>query len=1335
MLFRRSHAFALLVAAALLGHESDLFAQDFDPAGRRRRPSPSSPAPSRRSTPRPRPASPPPSAPSQDALIQRYLSIVLAQPGQAFPLERLAQLHRKRDGNLAKLIATLQERASSPGAEQWSAKLALAGAFRLDGNPNEAIRLYREAIEERPQQAAPRLALAALLQSQGDAQNARAHYEEALPLVSRTDREDVLRSLLSLCLDLGDFEGAKRHHQELVRLSQGSFYVRAELARELMARKDHARAEEELRALVQAASGDNRTLLPALRDLGRVLLHQGKGDEAVEVLNRALRVAGREAGIRRELLELLVDVHRQGGQLELAVEKLEAAPSKDAQLYKKLGELYEELGRVDDALAAHQKAARSAPRDYDARLRVIQLLSAKGELDKAIVEYEALIRVAPHHPEYTFELCELLLRRGERERALRKLRELERRLSRDEGALSQLVDFYEHIGENDAARSLLEKLAAQSRRDPRHVIDLGDRYWQRGDEKRAIETWARIRHIVPDRAKALFTLGEVYLEHDLVTEALAMMREALELEPRNRSYQRAYAIALERAASSEKPPLSRKLHEEALQVWKELLAEAKDDRNLAREARTRIVMIYWRTRQLEAQLVALRARFAKEDLEAGRLLAEGQIRLRRLDDAKATLLRLSRLLPGDADVLLALERVQVMGGDLEGAIETLSKLVEIDPRRARELYRRMAEYAAELYRDEDAVRYAERAVLLSPDDAEGHAKLGDLHRKRQDVDKAIAAYRAALAKNDRLYPVYFELADLLLSQGRAEEADQVLRRVVRMGPDAELVMQATRRLLHLHRLKGTLHELEKELFTLTIGNPRSALHRRLLVMLYGEMASPLLRAARRGGDEAAAARKALAEMGERALKPLLDALSDEREDQQTLAIELLSFVEKEAAAPALFAFATGDASLALREKAMLACANLRALSLLPRYREWLLPKEEIALRNDSVATAAAWAVARLENERARPLLSALLEKGSPEVRAVAAWGLSKLRDRTAKTELLRLARAADAPPITRAAAVLALGELKAHEGLAIVVELSHGGSELLRRSALVALTKLRGEAAKDALAEALFASEPAVRETALALAIELSAKRPREAIPPPRSRLNVAALLLPPAPEALQEERTRALLWLGSELRAAAVGAAMISPEKARLVEELLHADAVPSTEMAALRESIAAAVVPAFVDLARHPSLQARIRAVAFLATRKEDEARKAMLAALSDPDEPALLAALTATSPTADEPVLERVTELLRTSPSWPVRSHAARALERVGSHVPASFAPQAAAALAKTALEDEHPLVREAALAALFAIDAKGALPTLQEASSKDPEPRIREQARSLLAATTS
>ena len=51
---------------------------------------------------------------------------------------------------------------------------------------------------------------------------------------------------------------------------------------------------------------------------------------------------------------------------------------------------------------------------------------------------------------------------------------------------------------------------------------------------------------------------------------------------------------------------------------------------------------------------------------------------------------------------------------------------------------------------------------LNPDDAEGHRRLGEMYRSRQDVDHAIAEFRAAIAKNDRLFVVYFELADLLL---------------------------------------------------------------------------------------------------------------------------------------------------------------------------------------------------------------------------------------------------------------------------------------------------------------------------------------------------------------------------------------------------------------------------------------------------------------------------------------------------------------------------------------------------------------------------------------------
>ncbi len=56
-------------------------------------------------------------------------------------------------------------------------------------------------------------------------------------------------------------------------------------------------------------------------------------------------------------------------------------------------------------------------------------------------------------------------------------------------------------------------------------------------------------------------------------------------------------------------------------------------------------------------------------------------------------------------------------------------------------------------------------MALAPDGAEGHRKLGERYRRRQDAEKAIGAFRAAITKNDRLFLVYFDLAELLLARG------------------------------------------------------------------------------------------------------------------------------------------------------------------------------------------------------------------------------------------------------------------------------------------------------------------------------------------------------------------------------------------------------------------------------------------------------------------------------------------------------------------------------------------------------------------------------------------
>src|SRR5262249_29885730 len=194
---------------------------------------------------------------------------------------------------------------------------------------------------------------------------------------------------------------------------------------------------------------------------------------------------------------------------------------------------------------------------------------------------------------------------------------------------------------------------------------------------------------------------------------------------------------------------------------------------------------------------------------------------------------LCELAPGDAESLGQLATVLVQERKLKDAIEALERLAVLEPKRAREHYQRMAEYAAELYRDDDAIRYAARAVELAPEDADGHARLGRLYRRRQQNERAVAELRLAVQKNDRAFAVELELAELLQNEQAFDEADLLLRRVIRASPDDELVSRAFALSVQLNQSRHTLESLEREILPVAPANPERPPFRQLLIQTHG----------------------------------------------------------------------------------------------------------------------------------------------------------------------------------------------------------------------------------------------------------------------------------------------------------------------------------------------------------------------------------------------------------------------------------------------------------------------------------------------------------------------
>ncbi|HVR19525.1 MAG TPA: HEAT repeat domain-containing protein, partial [Polyangiaceae bacterium] len=896
--------------------------------------------------------------------------------------------------------------------------------------------------------------------------------------------------------------------------------------------------------------------------------------------------------------------------------------------------------------------------------------------------------------------------------------------------------------------ALLQRVASASGSDPEHLVELGTRYWIEGDKAKALATWKRIRNVGADRAQALLVLGEVYLNHDLVKEALETLAEAVKLDPKQWRLKKAYAVGLERAGGNATSADVKRGHlDAAMQIWEQLLRDPSSQPDAQREARQHLVTLWSLRGQLNQRVSGLTKRFGAKppDLEAGRLVAEAATRTRRYGDAERALRRLTELAPNDVAALTELERVLVLERKLAEAIVVLERLVALEPKRAREHYQRMAEYAAELYRDDDAIGYAARAVELSPDDAAGHEKLGRMYRRRQQNDKAILEFRQAIVKNERAFAVHLELAELLMGQGELDEADRLLRRVVRACPDDELVIRAARLAVQLNLGRGTLESFEREVLPVALANPERPLFRRLLVDIYGALAYPLLERARRGSPaEAAEAKSALAKLGERAVKPLLDALGDERAAQQQIAITLLTHVGSKSAGPALVAYASSNADPALRVRAMIAAGTLRDPALLPRLHPLLAPGG-VARADDSdpVVVAAAWAVARLRSPQAKAELIALTGSEAPNLRALGALGLGLLGDKSTIPTLRKLAASGESGNVARAAAARALGLLGARGESETLAELARSPDPTLRASALTTLGCLKIPEAASAIADALVSPDAQLRSAAGTAAVAWSTgecRTPADALPPPEVRVDVKETLdaMRPGPYTTKE-RVDALERFAPELARASALAARSSPERARAVVDALGLGAVTAPVPALVGDAkgeelerarraiagVASGMVPVFVALAHHPYAEVRVAAVDFLGSRSDPAAREAVAHAIDDREPLVRRSALAAVSK-GNAAGAAAAARLLAAEEDWALRVLSAEALGRAG----APEMDDVVAALARAARSDGYALVREAAARALHAVSPARARDVLQGLAKTDAERRVRDVACELL-----
>ncbi len=893
------------------------------------------------------------------AAIQKYREMLEEDPSEGYVLESLLN----KVGRGARLDGLIEDyrRRIEDNPEDADLRLVLGHLLKAKRKWKEAIEQYDRAAEIAPDRPQPYASRGDAYLQLRETDRATADFERALDRIESADeREQLLRKLANLSVQQRQFEAADTYYRRLIELKSGDRYLRQEYASTLMEAQQYERAAEQFQRVVDASTnvGDR---ISALKSLGDAYKQMGRMEEAVATYRRGMSMVRAGNWRHEELRDRVISVRRQQDRLDelVATYRREFGRPNYRQAML-LGRLHDEIGEVERAISKFERARDLRPGDPEPREKLIELWRRKGDDDRVREGYRELVDVAPGESQYSFELVRLNMRRGDDERARTWLNRIRRRFSRQPDVIVRVAETYLKYGWESGALEVYRQLTDLEPDNPNYIISYGETLYRNGDLEEAVQTWERLTQSRLDEADARARLGQVFSEHGMYERAISQYRKAVDRQPDDLEYRRGLASTFERA----------KKWRRAESTWREVLQRVDTPRKRS-EARGRIIDIYRKQHRLRSKLDDFRSDFdgTESSREAGYFLAEGHLQLGQFERALDVFERLVEMDgavdDNDVEALLALERIHRQRGNWEEAIEYLEELAELRPKHRPDYYHRIAEISLKLYRDEQAVEYAMRAVDANPQNADAYARLAEVYRKMGRIGEAIDAYREAWRLNERAFNHAMELGELLEGRGERREALTLYRRVTREADDRARILEAARRAIDLAEQTDQLVDLERSLAQLIFSGRQESVYRKVMLELYERMLSPWESNFRQEGDASDGVDRADRRgVASRAAPILVDALNSDDISQRAVAVRLLGELRDRSAA-------------------------------VPLARMVVDPTEPLRM-------AAAAALVRTGASKAGGTLRAGLDVSDPEVREATIWAMGHVGGETARTELMNV---------------------------------------------------------------------------------------------------------------------------------------------------------------------------------------------------------------------------------------------------------------------------------------------------------------------------------------------
>jgi tetratricopeptide (TPR) repeat protein len=472
------------------------------------------------------------------------------------------------DVNAHKLLGHIYLRQLSEGQSAASS-----------GVLDQAIAEFEKIVALLPKSVEDRMVLGQLYTVKHDAKKAEEQFKSAQAI--EPDSEEVVLNLARLYAESGDLAHAVKVIEAIpesdrsakMELALGASYEQLKQAKEAIAAYRRAATLEPgdahiLTALAQALLADNqleealkqfKTLseadpedASAFLHMGEILRRQGKYEEALAAIRTARKKdsgsleAGYNEGLLLDVLgrydeaaatfEKMVDLTSHANGAYTAEEK-----NNRSIFLERLGGVYRELNKVDQAIAAYQKVidmgGESALSGYRGQIGVY---SDAKNFARAVEVARKAVEANPRDNDLQMILADVLVDQGKTDNALAVARSLVEKSPDDRAAwigLAQMCIRLHHWKDADEALSKAGALTVKQEDRITLLFLKGESAERQKHFEPAEQFFRQILEIDPGHAATLNYLGYMLADKGTrLSDALRMIRKAVELEPMDGAY-------------------------------------------------------------------------------------------------------------------------------------------------------------------------------------------------------------------------------------------------------------------------------------------------------------------------------------------------------------------------------------------------------------------------------------------------------------------------------------------------------------------------------------------------------------------------------------------------------------------------------------------------------------------------------------------------------------------------------------------------------------------------------------------------------------------------------